>query len=174
MYVTVEQLADGSNSLQELAELYNVDVQLLAAVIVGDSTVYWEPSQVTDAAEAVASLGRFVVQAGAEVDTRLAQRGYALPLDVAQFPILAVWARAIARYHIHRQRDRTSEETGRIERDYKDAQRSLDLVAAGKLSLGANDPLAPVATDPGDDATGGAVRITGNRRVFSRRTLGGL
>lgn len=174
MYVTVEQLADGSNSLQELAELYNVDVHLLAAVIVGDSTVAWEPSQATAAVEAVASIGRFAAQADAEVDARLAQRGYPLPMVAAQFPILTVWARAIARYHLHRQRDRTTEETGRYERDYKDAQRALDLVAIGKLSLGAHDPLSPALPDPNSDDAGGAVRITSKKRMFSRDTLGGL
>ncbi len=171
MYVTAAQLADGSASLQELAELYTLDPQLLAAVIEGESTAAWDAGDVAIATAAVASIERFAQQATAEVDARLAQRGYALPLDPAQFQILVVWTRAIARYHLHRQRDRTSEETGRIERDYKDAQRALDLVAAGKLSLGANDPLMP---DSANTDAGGSVRITSNPRMFGRNSLGRL
>jgi phage gp36-like protein len=169
MYVTAAQLADGSASLQELAELYTVDPLLLAAVIESGSTSGWDAGQVEVATDALASIERFIAQADAEVDARLAQRGYALPLDPAQFQILAVWARAIARYHLHRQRDKTSEESGRIERDYKDALRALDLIAAGKLSLGANDPLAPGAA-----STDAAIRIASNPRKFDRGSLGRL
>ncbi len=171
MYVTAAQLADGSASLQELAELYTVDQPLLAAVIAGDSTGAWPTGEVAAAMMAVSSIERFAQQATAEVDARLAQRGYTLPLDPAQFQILGVWARAIARYHLHRQRDKTSEESGRIERDYKDALRSLDLVAAGKLSLGANDPLVPSAGNPAADDAGGAVRVTSKPRMFNRDSL---
>ncbi|HEY0916323.1 MAG TPA: DUF1320 domain-containing protein [Solimonas sp.] len=174
MYVTAAQLADGSASLQELAELYTLDPQLLAAVIEGESTGTWPTGEVAAAMMAVSSIERFAQQATAEVDARLAQRGYALPLDPAQFQILVVWARAIARYHLHRQRDRTSEETGRIERDYRDAQRALDLVAAGKLSLGANDPLLPASANPAAVDAGGSVRITSNPRMFGRNSLGRL
>lgn len=169
MYVTAAQLADGSASLQELAELYSVEPPLLAAVIAGDSTAAWTPSEVASALAAVASIERFAQQATAEVEARLAQRGYPLPMNPLQFQVLVVWTRAIARYHLHRQRDRTTEETGRIERDYRDAQRALDLVASGKLSLGADDPLVPVV-----DADGGAVRASSQPRMFSRSSLGRL
>ena len=73
------------------------------------------------------------------------------------------------RYHIHRQRDRTDEERGRIERDYREALRALDYVAQGKLSLGAGDPLA--GAGPAD---GGAVRVASNPRMFTRKGLGAL
>lgn len=174
MYVTASQLADGSASLNELAELYNVEPALLAAVIAGGSTSAWAAPDVAVATEALASIGRFATQATAEVDARLVRRGYSVPMDAVQFPTLAVWARAIARYHLHRQRDRTTEETGRIERDYKDALRALDLIADGKLSLGAGDPLALAAPSTTDDTVGGKVRITSQPRKFSRTTLGEL
>ncbi|WP_411832322.1 phage protein Gp36 family protein [Pseudoxanthomonas mexicana] len=173
MYVTPAHLADGSDSLKELSELYGVDAPLLAAVIAGGDTGAWPADDVAAASEALASIQRFIVQADGEVDARLAQRGYPLPQDAAQFPILTVWARAIARYHLHRQRDKTSEETGRIERDYRDALRALDQVAAGKLSLGVNDPLAPAPADPDDPGTG-STRLISNERMFSRKTLGAL
>lgn len=174
MYVNAAQLADGSASLQELAELYTVDAALLAAVISSDSTAGWDSGQVEVATDAVASINRFAAQADAEVDARLVTAGYAPPLSPVQFPTLTVWARAIARYHLHRQRDRTSEETGRIERDYRESLRALDMVATGKLRLGAGDPLAVAPADPNDTSAGGAVRISSQPRRFDRKTLEGL
>lgn len=169
-YVTAQQLSDGPESLKELSELYGIEAELLAATLAGGDRSGWTPEEITGADDALASIDRFIVQADGEVDARLAVRGYTLPQNPVQFPVLTVWARAIARYHIHRQRDRTNEETGRIERDYRDALRALDAVAAGKLSLGAGDPLA---TEPAG-ADSGAVRITSNPRLFSRGSLGGL
>lgn len=169
-YLTADQLADGPESLKELSELYGIEADLLAATLAGGDRSAWTPAEIAAADAALASIGRFIAQADGEVDARLAVRGYALPQDAQRFQVLTVWARAIARYHIHRQRDRTNEETGRIERDYRDALRALDLVAAGKLSLGAGDPLAP---EPGA-GDGGAIRVSGGQRMFSRSTLGGL
>ena len=168
MYVTPAQLADGSDATKEYAELYGVDPALLAVVIAAGDTSAWPPAEVAAATAALASIERFCTQADGEVDARLAVRGYPLPQDPVQFPVLQVWARAIVRYHLNRLRDRTSEETGRIERDYREALRALDMVAAGKLTLGAGDPLAEGAADEG------AVRMTSNARMFSRSTLGGL
>lgn len=172
-YVTPANLADGSEATKELAELYGIEAALLIAVITGGDTSTWTTADVAAAQDALASITRFCTQATAEVDARLAVRGYPLPQDAAQFPILVTWSRAIARYHLHRQRDRTNEETGRIERDYRDTMRALDLVATGKLSLGANDPLAPAPVDPLDPDTG-HVRVSSRERLFSRTTLGGL
>lgn len=174
MYVTPANLIDGAEAAKELAELYGIDdPALMVTVIAGGDTSAWTPAEVAAATDALASITRFCTQADGEVNTRLAQRGYPLPQSATQFPVLAVWARAIARYHLHRQRDRTNEETGRIERDYRDALRALDQVAAGKLSLGAGDPLAPGPANPTDPATG-AVRVTSQPRMFSRDTLGDL
>lgn len=169
-YVTPANLADGNDAAKELAELYGIDVALLAAVIAAGDTSAWPPADVTAAQDALASITRYCTQADAEVDARLAVRGYTLPQSATTFPVLLVWARSIARYHLNRNRDRTDEERGRIERDYRDALRALDAVAAGTLSLGAGDPLAP---DPGDP-DGGAVRVASQSRLFSRTTLGGL
>lgn len=166
-YVTPAQLADGSDAAKELAELYSVELALLVAVIEEADTSAWEPADVAIAEAALASIERFCAQADGEVDARLAIRGYTLPQDPEQFPVLTVWARAIARYHLNRMRDRTSEDTGRIERDYRDAIRALDAVAAGKLSLGAGDPLA-LAPDGTDE---GAVRVQSNERMFTRDSL---
>lgn len=166
MYVTPAQLIDGPDRLTELSELLHVAAELLRAAIGGNDTDAWPPEEVAAAEDAVATVQRAIVHADGEIEARLAVRGYVLPMDPEKFPILATWGRAIARYHLHPQRDRTDEDRGRIERDYRDTLRALDLVAAGKLSLGADDPLLE-----GED---GAVRMTSRDRIFTRGTLGAL
>ena len=170
MYVTPAQLIAGPEGAKPLAERYDIEPALLAVVIAGGDTSAWPGADIDEAEAALASIERFCDQAQAEVDTRLAVRGYPLPQDATRFPVLTVWSRSIALYHLNHQRDKTSEELGRIERDYRDALRALDLVAEGKLSLGAGDPLAP---DPAD-AGAGAVRLDSQPRIFSRRSLRGL
>lgn len=168
MYVTPTQLADGADASKELAELFGVEPSLLSAVIAGGDTSAWPPQDIDRAEAVLASIDRACALATSEADSRLGARGYAVPMDAARFPVLTVWARAIARYHLNRNRDRTDEDRGRIERDYREALRALDLVAAGKLSLGAGDPLTAAAADDG------AIRVTSEPRAFSRRTLGAL
>lgn len=169
-YVTPPQMADGADRLNELAELYGLDSELLGAVLAFGVTDPWTPEEIAAAEAAVASIERHCTQAGAEIDARLVQRGYTLPLLADNFPVLRMWARAIARYHLHPQREGTNETVGRIERDYRNAMSELGLVAAGKLSLGEGDPLAPAPTDP----DGGLVRVVSEPRRFSRKTLADL
>lgn len=170
MYVTPAQLASGPDSLNELSELFQVAPALMRATLDDTDRHDWATDDVLQADAALVQIQFACDQAKGEVDSRLARRGYQLPLPAGQFPVLTVWARAIARYHLHPQRDRTNEETGRIERDYRNAIRNLDKVAAGELTLGANDPLAVVADSQG----GGAVRVESNPRIHSRESLGRL
>jgi len=168
-YVTPAQLADGPGSAQELAELFQIDRELLLATIASGDRSVWTADEIAAADAALLSIQGFIARADAEVNSRLARRGYALPMDPVQFPVLVVWARAITRYHVNPQRERTSKETGRVERDYWEALRALDLVAAGKLSLGAGDPMdVPASADQG------AVRIASQDRLFSRESMGRL
>jgi phage gp36-like protein len=167
MYVTPAQLIDGPDSAQELAQLFGVATDLLRAVVAGQDVSAWPPAEVAIAQDALASIEQRIAHADGEVNARLAKRGYTLPLDPLQFPVLTVWARSIARYHLHPHRDRTSTETGRLERDHTDAIRALDFVAVGKLSLGAGDPLAV-------DAAASGVQVSGRTRLFTRDTLGAL
>jgi len=170
MYVTPVHLASLPDSLQELSELLQIDPALLRATIDGADRAEWSADECQHADDALAQIQFACEQASGEVDARLVKRGYRLPFPEGRFPVLTVWARAIARYHLHQQRDRTGEETGRIERDYRNAIRSLDAVAQGQLSLGAEDPLATDAAGAGS----GSVRVDGNSRMFSRKSLGGL
>ena len=168
MYVTPAQLAEGSGAAQELTQLFDVaSIALLLATIAGDDRSAWTAEEIAVADAALDAIEKAITLADGEVEARLAHRGYPLPQDPAQFPVLTVWARAIARYHLNLQRDLKTEDTGRVERDYRDALRALQQIADGKLSLGAGDPLA--APTPG--SAGAGPEVCAPPRVFDRNTL---
>lgn len=169
MYVTPRQLARGQGQLDELAQLFVLDAALLLATLNGADRSAYSAEQIAAADQALADIESVIADTDAEINAYLAQRGYPLPQSAEAFPILTTWARKIARYHLNPQRDRTSEETGRIERDYREARQALTLIADGKLSLGAGDPLAP-PTSP----TAGGVQFVAPARVFTAATLADL
>jgi phage gp36-like protein len=78
--------------------------------------------------------------------------------------VLKTWTRMIARYHIQQQRDKTNEDSGRIERDYRSASRALEAVAAGDRALGAGDPLL-------DGSSAGSPQVSAQDRIFTRDGL---
>lgn len=166
-YITAAQLASGPEALQELSQLLGVEASLLAATIAGADRSDWTAEEIAAADAGMATLADYIARGDSEIDARLAQRGYALPLSPTSFPILVVWAAAIVRYHLARMRDRTTEETGRVERDYRDALRALQMVADGKLSLGAGDPLAVAQQADG-------IFMASNPRIMTRESLGRL
>lgn len=168
-YLTPADLANGAGMLKELAELYGVDDALMRATLDYDNRSAWSPEQIAAADAAVSSIETTLELVDAEMHTYLARRGYALPLSAAQFPVLTVWARHIARYHVQPQRDRTTEDSGRIERDYRQTLRTLEFVAAGKLDLGAGDPLAVQTPQSAED---GAVHFESAPRRFGRGAEG--
>ena len=134
-YITPAQLATGPEALQELAQLLSVDQDLLLATIAGTSRSAWTSDEIAAADAALVTLQSYIARADSEINARLSHRGYAVPMSAESFPILVVWAAAITRYHLSRMRDRTNEETGRVERDYRDTIRALQHVADGKLNL---------------------------------------
>jgi len=167
MYLTPAQLASGVDMLNELSELFGVSADLLTTMFAGDTPDpnAWTPAELAAAVNAVDEIEQTIIRASGEIDARLAKRGYALPVDIKQFPIVGTWARSITRYLLHTQREGTQETTGRIERDYRDAREFLKLVADGKVLLGTNDPLA---------APAGSVHVSGPGRLMNRKTLGAL
>jgi phage gp36-like protein len=168
MYVTPAQLADGSGAAQELTQLFDVvSIELLKATIAGADRSSWSAEEIAVADIALDAIEKAIALADGEVDARLSHRGYLLPQDPVRFPVLTVWARAIARYHLNLQRDLKDEDTGRTERDYRDALRALQQVADGKLSLGADDPLAR----PTPGSTGAGPEVCAPPRIFDRDTL---
>lgn len=167
-YLTPAQLISGGGSLTEIAQIYAVDESLLRATVDGDDRSEWSAEQIAAADAALVSIIDVLERASAEIDTYLARRGYALPLQAAQFPALATWARMIGRYHIQQQRDVRTEDSGRIERDYRSASRDLEAVAAGRRGLGAGDPLLAA------ESAGSGISMQSEGRLFSRDSLRGL
>jgi len=167
MYLTPAQLASGVEMRHELSELFGVPAELLALTFAGDTPdpAEWSSAELAAAVHALDEIEQTIIRACGEIDAHLAKRGYALPVDVKRFPIVGTWARSITRYLLHTQREGTQETTGRIERDVRDARAFLNLVADGKVLLGANDPLATSA---------GGVHVSGSGRLMNRQTLGVL
>lgn len=163
-YCTVADITTGAEALQELAQPLGVEESLMRATIDGADRSTWSAVEVIAADRALITALEMIERADAEIDARLAQRGYAVPLSSAQFPVLRVWAVAITRYLLARVQEPDTTKGSRTARDYRDAIASLDLIAAGKLSLGANDPLAA-----GQQSA--TIEITGNPRLMSRQSL---
>jgi len=166
MYLLPAQLASGVEMHAELSELFGVPPDLLALVFAGDTPdpAEWSPAELAASVHALDEIGQTIIRACGEIDAYLAKRGYALPVDVKRFPIVGTWARSISRYLLHTQREGTQDTTGRIERDVRDAREFLQLVADGKVLLGANDPLGAANT----------VHVSGSGRLMNRQTLGAL
>lgn len=171
MYVTPAQMADGSGALRECAELFELDPALLAATLAGGDRSAWTAEQQAAADAAVVTITDTITRAEGEMHAYLGPRGYTLPLDPVAFPVLTTWARAIARYWLALQRDLKTEDTGRVERDYRAALQQLRLVADGKIGLGDGDPLfgtgASSSGSPQVDPEAPA-------RVFTRDSLAGF
>lgn len=166
MYVTLAQLAELPGAL-ELAQVASdahgavVDAALMEATLLdGDRSAY-TADQIAAADSARARIEQATVEAGAVIDGYLGRR-YTLPLAAAP-PILATWARSIARYRLHASRI-SDDRTDPVARDYRDAVRFLEQVAAGKFSLGTGDPERT-------SAAAGDVRIEPGRKVFGRAVL---
>lgn|GEM_PF-5256462 len=173
MYVSPHQLSSRPGGSLDLAQLFELPLELWDATLAAGDRTAFSALEIAAADAALIAVTEQCEAATGEVNAYLSQRGYLLPADVVKFPVLMVWTRAFALYHLHPHREALDEGVGRIERDYRDARRALLLVAGGALSLGAGDPLAPVNSDSAD-ADAGRVRITARPRLFSRGTLGGL
>ena len=174
MYITNAELADrpGARELAQVASPEHqpvVEAALLDATLRGVDRSAWTPEQLAVADAALARVVDAVNEAGAVIDGYLAQRGYTLPLELPATStgksVLTSWARAIARYMLHKSRI-SDESKDPIARDYRDALKMLGLLAIGKYSLGANDPASSGAAGAGTD-----VRFAGAPTVFGRDQL---
>ena len=165
MYVSLIQLAERPGAL-ELAQLASpkheavVDAELLDLTLRGLLRTEYSAAEIAAADAVVARITEAAIEASARIDGYLRQRGYALPLSPVP-PIVAGWCRDITRYRLSG--DRISEEgNDPVLRDYRDALRFLEQVAAGKFSLGANDTVTSgerqiLATAPGRQFTAGTL-----------------
>lgn len=166
MYVTLLQLSEMPGAL-ELAQVASdkhgalVDAALLELTLHdGDRSAY-TADEIAAADRARERIEQASTEADALIDGYLGKR-YTLPL-AAPPGILTTWARAIVRYKLHG--DRMSTETNDpIVRDYRDALKFLEQIAAGKFSLGIEDPSAQGSGE-------GEVRIDPGKKVFGREFL---
>lgn len=166
-YITAVALAErpGARELAQVAtaeHLRMVPFELMEATLRGTDRSSWTPELVAAADDALQRIEEAVGQAESLVDGFLAQRGYPLPL--APVPELVTgWVRDIARYLLHKDRG-GKEADDPIVRAYRDALKFLEMIAAGKFSLGASDPIQtnPSLVD---------VRFESSPNVFNRNQL---
>lgn len=171
MYVTLAQLADRPGA-RELAQLVSdamqgavVDPALFDATLRGADRSAYSPAEIAAADAAAARVVEAVEDATARIDGFLGQRGYQLPLSPVP-RIVAGWCRDITHYLLSGSRP-TDDRSDPIVRGYRDAMRLLEQLAAGKFSLGGDDPMAVGQADL-------AVEVSGRTRIFSRDSLGRL
>lgn len=170
MYCTPLQLADAKLA-RELAQVATPERDAIVADALMEATLRGEDRSSFDAPDiavadaALAHIEKALADADAVIDGYLRVRRpapYVVPLDPVP-EIVSVWARWIARYLLHKDRVSTSEAQDPVVRDYKEALKFLQLVAEGKFSLGADDPLPP--------AGHGAPEVCAPERQFTQETL---
>lgn len=165
-YVTPAQLAENPGAL-ELAQVASdpgspvVDTDLMALTLRGgDRSAYTAP-EIAAADAAALRIDQASDGADSLIDGYLGKR---YPLPLANAPgLLAVWARAIVRYTLHKDRI-TDDRSDPVARDYRDAMKLLEQVAVGKFSLGLDDPTLTAGA-------AGEVQFTTGDKVFGRRVL---
>lgn len=168
-YITPAQLAEIPGAL-ELAELTSersirpVATPLMDATLRGGDRDAFPPADVARADVCLARINAAIADTTAVINGYLARR-YSLPLGSTP-GLLVAWARAIVRYRLHGDRI-SSEGTDPVVRDYRDALRQLEHVAAGKFSLGIDDPTTGTAGGLGDFV------IHGGDKQFGRSERGG-
>ena len=170
MYCTPLQLADAKLS-RELAQVATperesiVDDALMEATLRGEDRSAFGAPAIAVADAALAHIETALANADGVIDGYLRIRKpvpYVVPLSPVP-EVVAVWARWIARYLLHKDRIGTTEQQDPVVRDYKEALRFLQLVADGRFSLGADDPLPP--------AGAGMPEVCAPERLFTHETL---
>lgn len=164
-YVSLIQLAEVPGAL-ELAQVASdehqaiVDAELMDLTLRGGDRSAYDAGQIAAADVAKARIEQVVSETDQQIDGYLRFR-HALPL-VTVPPLLAVWARSIVRYRLHKNLQ-GDDRSNPVVRDYRDALRFLAEVRDGKFSLGLADPT--VVAD-GLDA-----RFESPSKVFGRDQL---
>jgi phage gp36-like protein len=141
-YVTHVQLAErpGARELAQVASDEHrpvVDSALMELTLTGGDRSEYDAEDIAAADDALARIDEAIADADGLIDGYLAKRGYTLPLNPVH-RLVTTWSRDITRYLLHKDR-LTAESNDPIYRNYKDAIRSLEKVAAGTLSLGDGD-----------------------------------
>lgn len=167
MYVTPAQLSErpGARELAQVASDAHkrvVDFELMELTLLGGDRTAYSDDDIADADRALARINDAINDADGLIDGYLVKRGYVVPLNPIP-RLLVSWSRDIARYLLHKDR-LSAESTDPIVRNYRDAMKMLEQVAQGKLSLGADDPVA-------EDPASIDVRFCYDTKVFGRDEL---
>lgn len=172
-YISFAELAErpGASELAQVAgpqHLPRIAAALMDATLRAADRSAWTASEIAAADLAAARVTDAITEAGGVIEGFLVQGGYALPLTLppggSGMSVLGAWARAITRYLLNQSRT-TDESKDPIARDYRDAMKLLRLVAEGKFSLGAADPVQSGASTATD------VQFTSAEPVFGRAQL---
>lgn len=170
MYLTLADLTPWPGGL-EIAQaatpehLPPVTAALMDATLAGADRSAYDPDDVAVADLAAARVSAAILASGELINSYIAPR-YAASMPLAAGPAgtLKAHARAITRYYLHQHLRVTAptSDGGQhpIHADYERTLAFLRDVAAGKLSLGVDDP-APVTTS-------GAEWSSGSDRLWSR------
>ncbi len=167
-YVSLIQLAEVPGAL-ELAQVASdehqaiVDAELMDLTLRAGNRSAYSVDAIAAADAAKARIEQVVSETDQQVDGYLRFR-HALPLSPVP-GLLAVWARSIVRYRLHKNLD-GDDRSHPIVRDYRDALRFLAEVRDGRFSLGISD--TTVVPD-GLDA-----RFESPPKVFGRDELKGF
>lgn len=174
MYCTPEQLAD-ANLAEELAQvctplgLPQISAALMEATLRGTDRTGTSSEDLASADAALRTIETALNNAGSFIDGYLRSRtrnGAPAPYTVPLHPVpdqVQVWALWIGRYLVHKNLNSGSADS-QIVRDYKEAVRFLEMVQAGKFSLGGDDPLPPAAG-------GVPPQVEPGCRTFTRESL---
>lgn len=171
MYCTLEQLAD-ANLARELAEVCTptnmgvIPVTLMEATLRGTERTGHTEQSLIGADAALRTIEQSLRQADTFIDGYLRARKpvpYVVPLATVPDNV-ALWARWITRYLLHKDRISAGDQQDPIVRDYREAVRFLQAVANGTFSLGPEDPLPP-------SANGVPPQYEPGPRTFTRETL---
>ena len=136
-----------------------IQAELLEAVILAANTSAWAADEIAIAMEAVAVINDAMRVVAQLIDGYLRPR-YSLPL--ASIPAyLSDVETKLVRYRLHRHLTRGAAQQHPVIRDYDDAMKMLRDIAAGKLSLGIDDPNINAA------GLGGAVEFVSRPSVFA-------
>lgn len=150
-YITPAQLAD-SPGAQEIAQCATPDASvivaapLMDAVLRGADTSAFLPADVAVAQQVLTIVNNLITEIGQLIDGFIGKR-YELPLAFVP-ELLGSQARALVRYKLNKNQI-ADEKSNPIARDYRDAMNWLQLVAAGKFSLGVGDPTGAAANGGG-------------------------
>lgn len=165
MYVTPATLMQrfGALELAQVATLENrpvVSPEVFSRVVLGESTAGDDPTKVADANDALARVQRAITDTDELIDSYIANR---YPLPLASVPgILETYAGDIVRYRLHKDFAESGQHPVQVR--YRDALRFLGLLAEGKVTLGASDPVSP-------SGGGERVQYAAPTAVFSREAL---